>query len=177
MAIDTAEKRFSMITFNVSWGAGRLFQPDGANVDSINERQMMLGAYSGLSFLAPGVGTGNVTLNGRLVTSAGVLITVFLNDATPVPADSFYVGGSVRTVSGASYICLWPGSGIVSYDNGIAIRGDGAIVVKDAVGDLIINGLATSNRGELCVTTAAPDLVINGIGIKTNGRVCVSTVT
>ena len=48
MAIDTAEKRFSMINFGDGTSIHLLPEPDGA-VDS-DDRQHLLDCYSGISF-------------------------------------------------------------------------------------------------------------------------------
>ena len=49
MAVDTAEKRFSMIEFG-DGSMGMMFQVDGA-VD-LDERQHLLGCYAGIAFAA-----------------------------------------------------------------------------------------------------------------------------
>ena len=56
MAVDTAEKRFSMLNFGDGTNIHLLFEPDGA-VD-LDDRQHLLDCYSGIAFAAPVVSAG-----------------------------------------------------------------------------------------------------------------------
>ena len=56
MAVDTAEKRFSMLNFGDGTNIHLLFEPDGA-VD-LDDRQHLLDCYSGIAFASPAVPTG-----------------------------------------------------------------------------------------------------------------------
>ena len=56
MAVDTAEKRFSMLNFGDGTTIHLLPEPDGA-ID-LDDRQHLLDCYSGIAFGAPVVVTG-----------------------------------------------------------------------------------------------------------------------
>lgn len=58
MAVDTAEKRFSMLNFGDGSTVHLLFEPDGA-VD-LDDRQHLLDCYSGIAFASPVVGVGDM---------------------------------------------------------------------------------------------------------------------
>ena len=64
MAIDTAEKRFSMLNFGGGSTVHLLFEPDGT-VD-LDDRQHLLDCYSGIAFSAPagGQGAGSLASTG-----------------------------------------------------------------------------------------------------------------
>ena len=65
MAVDTAEKRFSMLNFGDGTTIHLLPEPDGT-VD-LDDRQHFLDCYSGIAFAAPGlvVAKGSILLRRR----------------------------------------------------------------------------------------------------------------
>jgi len=70
MAVDTAEKRFSMINLGTDDNA-MLFEVDSA-VD-LDDRQHLLGCYSGIAFASPG---GEVMFGRHLRFIPGIGIDV-----------------------------------------------------------------------------------------------------
>jgi hypothetical protein len=72
MAIDTREKRFSMLNFGDGTHIHATFEADGT-VDK-DDRQHLLDCYSGISFAAPGGGRIIIRLvgPGGLVSDGGL---------------------------------------------------------------------------------------------------------
>ena len=76
MAVDTAEKRFSMLNFGDGTTIHLLFETDGA-VDG-DDRQHLLDCYSGIAFGAPAGGVDElgsfnlqIGMSGIQIMSAG----------------------------------------------------------------------------------------------------------
>ena len=80
MAVDTAEKRFSMLNFGDGTNVHLLFQFDGA-VD-LDDRQHLLDCYSGVAFSAPLIVIdGHVVLDRIYITPAVAASAVTLGPA------------------------------------------------------------------------------------------------
>lgn len=179
MAVDTAQKRFSMINFGFAWGGGMLPVADGSDMNTAAQRSMMLGGYSGLPFGGGGIGsqTPAYRAGGYSFDIDGRLLTMFLLDGEPVPAGSSFHGGiAYDPVSGARYVCPWPSSGITfARMGGAAIRSDGAQTITDGTIELSDDLFSYTQRGELIVTIALPSYKTNGFGFD-NGKLCITEI-
>lgn len=114
---------------------------------------------------------------GTAVSEDGTMGTVYLNDVTPVPGTAIFLAGIAHATDGRRYICDWPGSGIVTYLGGTAVRPDGAMCFATTGIAELIRGWAHTSRGEVVVSTSAPEGIYAGFGLRNNGAVCVETVT
>ena len=179
MAINTAQKRFSMMDFGMAWAGGRLPVPDGSNMDTPGQRQMLLGAYSGIDFGTQGSGWVEFgDIGGTSIDGDGTMGTIFLNDATPVPADAINITGIAHHTDGRRYVALWPADEIIQNEAGIALRPDGAMIIAPA-------GVATQNygitaltyRGEVLVSIDAPQAWAGGFGHRYTGAMCMSNIS
>lgn len=114
-------------------------------------------------------------IGGTAVSADGVMGTTFLDDSTPVPAGSFFLGGIAHDGTGRRYVAEWPASNEAYIIGGIAIREDGAMLI-DPSGTIVthLGGIGLTYRGEIVAAVATPDLVHNGIGLKSDGTLCVS---
>lgn len=119
--------------------------------------------------------TGAAYPSGTAVSDAGVVGTIFLDDATPVPSDAVTRSGIAHHQDGRMYVALWPSSGEVYQEGELAMREDGALLI--APGGAIVTdnaGMGLTYRGEVVVTVSTPDLIYRGKGFLQNGALCVS---
>ena len=79
MAVDSTEKRFSMLNFGDGTTIHMLFQTDGSGVN-LDDRQHLLDCYSGIAFGAPPggriinlVGFGGLVGPGVIVGEGGLV--------------------------------------------------------------------------------------------------------
>jgi len=119
---------------------------------------------------------GENYVGGTLVDGAGIMQTIFLADGVPVPGTAKFLNGIAHTIFGERYVALWPGSGIVTYNAGRALRTDGAQCIVQSAPTVYLAGFGFTNRGELCVTTVAGSNYVQGFNVN-NGRTAVSNVT
>lgn len=112
---------------------------------------------------------------GTAYSSNGTMQTVFLTDGTPVPAGAVYANGIAHSVGGFRYVALWPGSGVVSYNRGLACRTDGAMCI-DPAGVIVARllGMGVTFRGEVVVSANAPEVITSGLGLQNSGALSVS---
>lgn len=116
--------------------------------------------------------------DGAAFLSTGQLRTTFLDDVTPVPATAVFRSGFAYTQDGRLYVALWPGSGVVFYIGGIAVRGDGACCVKAAgVADTSRGPIPVSTRGEIIASTTAPDTWRDGFSFLKTGAMCMEAIS
>lgn len=153
---DTATERAAAIQIGLPPGVV-LPVPDGT-IDSA-DRAHLAGAY-GMAFAA--------------VDAEGVMLTVFLAEAEPVPAGAFFLGGFAHNADGHRYVAAWPASDEVYYRSGVAARSDGAMVIIGAGSAVRHNGWSLTQRGEVIVSTDAPEVVLSGFGMRQDGSLCVS---
>jgi hypothetical protein len=114
-------------------------------------------------------------VGGVAVDDAGVMGTEFLDDATAVPSSKVMLAGIAHTQAGLRYVALWPASDEVYYNDGRALRGDGAMIIATSGTPRDwYNGIAMTFRGEMVVSTSAPQLVHMGLGLRQDGSLCVS---
>lgn len=112
---------------------------------------------------------------GTAVNSDGVMGTAFLNDATAVPSTRVMVSGIAHDQAGLRYVALWPASGEVYYNDGRALREDGAMVITTSgTTQGYYDGIAMTYRGETIVSTDSPQLSRSGFGLRSDGSLCVS---
>lgn len=162
-----------MMNLGVAW-IGRLPVPDGSDMDTDDERQFMLGAYSGIGWgVGGGGGIGPQTpaylVGGFAFDTDGRMLTMFLSESEPVPADAqFRSGIAYDMASGARFICPWPLSGVVhrpaGFGGGAAVRSDGAVTFTTGAAERSDGVLAYSERGELCITDDVPTYFTQGYG-------------
>ena len=113
--------------------------------------------------------TGLSYVGGKAFDSSGRLFTLYLNDATAVPATAAFIGGTAfEASSGAQYVCLWPADGIVAYISGIALRDDGCMTIIRVSGTVYQNAVWLSSRGEVSVTEVVPTSTANLYGFVAN---------
>lgn len=110
---------------------------------------------------------------GTAISFEGVMQTIFLADGSPVPPGSFYLNGIAHDNEGQRYVALWPGSGIVTYSSGRALRTDGAQCILGSAPSVYLAGFGYSGRGELCVTISPGPNYVNAISVN-NGLTAVS---
>jgi hypothetical protein len=113
-------------------------------------------------------------IGGVAFGADGRMGTVFLNDATSVPAGSYMIEGIAHGADGRRYVCLWPGDGVVFYRGAIAVRSDGAMVtIPD--GDIAARpqGIGMTFRGEVLASIDLPEVSHNGLGLRDSGHLCV----
>jgi hypothetical protein len=117
--------------------------------------------------------------SGTAFSDNGIMGTIFVNDATPVPGTAIQCNGFAHHQDGRRYVALWPAAGTVYYTwDGIAVRADGAMLIlpggtiaEDA------HGIALTSRGEVVVDIVAPTFVDDGMGLLQDGTLCVSDDT
>lgn len=113
-------------------------------------------------------------VRGIAVDADGVVGTIFLSDVTPVPGSAVFINGVALHADGRMYICAWPGSGIVAYVNGWAVRPDGAVcTITGGLAAARMAGVALTSRGEVLITTSNPELIYGGFGLREDGTLCV----
>lgn len=132
----------------------------------------------GTTFVGGGGGTETM-VNGTHINKDGQMVTVFLDDATPVPNGAVYINGIAHTGSGDRYVALWPGDGVVFYSAGRAVRPDGAQCILSSTdpSDVYLAGMRYSARGELRVIVAAATHYVNGFGLATTDRAAVTELS
>jgi hypothetical protein len=103
--------------------------------------------------------------------------TIFLEDAEAVPGSAVFINGIAHSNAGMRYVCAWPASNNVVYNDGIAIRPDGAMVITTAGTAVGSSGeMPTTFRGEVLATSDTPTVIIGGSGLA-SGRVSMSEVS
>lgn len=118
-----------------------------------------------------------LTVSLGSVTGLNSLGTIFLPDATPVPATAVFRAGQAYAQTGERYVANWPASGSVVYQRGLAYRQDGAMTIN--VGGTIatyVRGIAVTSRGETVADTCTPIYAIAGIPMIANGTVCMTDI-
>lgn len=103
--------------------------------------------------------------------------TIFLEEAEAVPVTAVFINGVAHNSDGMRYVCEWPSSDNVVYNDGIAIRPDGAMIIT--TGDTVFGYSAEiplTARGEVLATSDTPDIIIGGSGLA-SGRVSMSEVS
>jgi len=176
MAVDSAEKRFSMINMRMPWGIRPLPIPDGANWDA-GQRYFALGLYGGLTAAAPPDFVVAGYAGGTAINSGGTMGTIFLDDSTPVPADAVYLDGFMHSQLGLRYVALWPASGEIYYRDGYARREDGAMIIATSgTPHDYVDGIALTERGEVLTSTSSVQVFRGKRGCRNNGALCVSAV-
>lgn len=119
-----------------------------------------------------------VRIGGVAFSSSGAMGTIFLSDATPVPAGAFFLGGIAHASDGRRYVALWPGSNVVFYRGTIACRADGAMVIigSGTIADRP-HGWAQTARGEVIASTSAVELIKDAIGQLQAGHVVMQAIS
>jgi hypothetical protein len=108
----------------------------------------------------------------------GAMDTLFLDDATPVPAGVYYRNGLAYSAAGELYVALWPASEIVYYVGGMARRSDGALIINPAgVVAAYVAGVALTSRGEVIAAAEPVEMFLNGRGLLNDGSWCMTEVT
>lgn len=117
-------------------------------------------------------------ISGTAFSSDGTMGTIFLADATPVPASSIFLAGFAHASDGRRYVCLWPTIQSVQYLGGVAVRADGAMCVIGAgtIGNRP-HGWAMTARGEVIASVSAPELIKDGFGQLQAGHVCMQAIS
>lgn len=119
--------------------------------------------------------TAAAYLGGTAANADGVMGTDFLSDATPVPSTAVMLGGIAHSQAGLRYVALWPASGEVYYNDGRALREDGAMVIATSgTTQGYYDGMAMTYRGETIVSTDSPQVKRSGYGLRSSGALCVS---
>jgi hypothetical protein len=174
MSIDTAEKRFSTIEMRIPWARRILPIADGSDWDGA-QRYFGLSLYSGLAADAPPAFAPAGVFGGTAFDTNGRMGTLFLEEAEAVPSSAVFRNGYAHAPDGRRYIALWPVSGEVYFDDGIAAREDGAMcVVTTGTPRNWVDGVALSDRGEVIVSTSPAQFMRAGKGCRSNGALCVS---
>lgn len=119
-----------------------------------------------------------VYMGGTAFSSDGTMGVIFLNDVTPVPAGSFFLGGIAHASDGRRYVANWPASNAVHYRGATACRSDGAMVIigSGTIADRP-HGWAETFRGEVLASIAAPELIKDGVGQLSAGNVCMQAIS
>lgn len=109
---------------------------------------------------------------------SGVLPTIYLPDATPVPSTAVYIAGTAFAPTGEMYIAPFPSDNKVYARGPFIDRKDGARVVA-TVGTthVRVQGIAFTAQQEMLVTTNAPDVILSGIPLSTAGYVSVTSAS
>lgn len=122
-----------------------------------------------------GVGVGYV--GGTLIDDDQRMSTIYLDDATPVPATRHFRGMMAHSSTGSRYVCSWPVSGRVVYEGKVALRHDGAMCIAASGAPAYARAAwSLTDRGEVLATSALPQLVVDGYGMRQNGFVCMTSV-
>jgi hypothetical protein len=112
------------------------------------------------------------------IGAVDTLPVIFLDDVTPVPGSAVFNGGGAFAPTGERYVALFPGSGTVVFNSGLAYRTDGALVINPAgVIAAHVAGIGCTAIGEVVAVVDTPTQFINGWPCLDDGTVCMSEVS
>lgn len=122
---------------------------------------------------------GFVGTSGGILVAVGSLKTIFLSDATPVPASAVFIEGTAFAQTGEMYVCNWPANSLVSYRRYFANRQDGArcIISTARVEACRQEGIALTARGEWFVSQAQYTTFLNGRPLTSLGEVSLTQLS
>jgi len=101
--------------------------------------------------------------------------TIYLDDATPVPASAVFRSGAAFAQTGERYVCPWPSNNHTYQISGFAHRGDGAMTIDpNGVESLDHWGISVTDRGEVITSIQSPQIYLNGLPLRLDGKLCVT---